>query len=729
MDGTRFFNILKKQKYTLVSIPILVMAIAFVLVRNLPDMYTSRSTIAAGLVDASQQVMLDKNFLQDNKVNQAFGNLMQIMQMKKMYDQVSYQLILHDLTNKKTFRKPSKLMGYLNQDARKHAIATFTELYANREPLSLWNPDQKGLNDVVASMGYDYESLSKKMRIFRVENSDFINVEYDAEDPYLAAFVVNTMCREFMGYHAYITKENERKSISYLGNLLEEKKDSMNNRMDALKNFKIENRILNLSEQIKSIYGQRADFETRIQSVQKEIDANEGALKNINAKLSPNDKSDAEKQLFAMNRAILETTQQINYYEDAFNKSGLSDRVAERKIDSLKEILKQELTQTTQSTMTNPIGTKETLINQKITLEVNRDLAKSSLKSLQTELDKLNKRFDILVPNEAVIQNYEGGINVASQEYVDILKKYNQTKMAYNSSTQLKQIEPAMPGAKQPSKKLLLVVVSGAGSFVICLLVLFILFYMDNSIKYVDELANKTVLPVLGSLPFIAHSSLLDLKQLWEQDNENPEDQYLKNQLRSIRFETENAIGDGKLLTITSFGPGEGKTFVAMCLASAFVMSNKKVLLIDGNFNNPSITAITQPESYLEDYINGNAYPPQPKSEYDLTILGNRGRDISLFELNNEAIIRRKIEELKDVFDIILIELSPLSTLNQSKEWINVADHVLGVYEANKTMTGTNKLQSAYLRSLGEKYAGWVLNKETGEQATKKKRRFFRKNK
>ena len=238
MTGARFLNILKKQKYTLIVLPVVVMAVAFLLVRKMPNVYTSRSTIAAGLVDASQQVMLDKNFLQDNKVNQAFGNLMQIMQMKKMYDQVSYQLILHDLTNSNTFRKPSKLLGYLNDDAKRHAVATFTELYANRQPLSLWNEDQKGLNEVLISMGYDYESLSKKMKVFRVENSDFINVEFDAEDPYLAAFVANTMCREFMGYHAFITKENETKSIKYLGTLLEEKKDSELRRQEQIKRLK-----------------------------------------------------------------------------------------------------------------------------------------------------------------------------------------------------------------------------------------------------------------------------------------------------------------------------------------------------------------------------------------------------------------------------------------------------------------------------------------------------------
>ncbi len=728
MEGKRFLNILKKQKYTLMAIPVLVMVIAFILTRKLPNVYSSKGSLAAGIVKASAQMsILDANPLQESKVSQEFGNMIQLMQMKKVYDQVSYKLILHDLEGEDPFRKASKLMGELNENARKHAITVYKDLYSKRQPLSLWDQDQKGLNDLIISMGYDYESLSKKMRVYRIDNSDFITAEFESESPVLSAFAVNTLFSEFIAYHTSINHESEERTIKFLGDLLNEKRNALDTSMGSLKRFKIDNRLLNLTDQGKSLYAQITEFENKIQEVQKTIDANTGALENLNDKFTSEEQRNIDKVLSSMNQSVISLTEQINIAQDEYTKSGFESKYL-KKIDSLVNAKKLVLTQASNRYTANPNATKDNLVSQRISLEVNRDMAQSGIKSLQKELRRLNNRFDTLVPKEATINTYEGNISVASQEYVEMQKKYNQATMAFNSSAQIKQIEMAMPGNKLPSKKMLLVLVSGIGSLVVCLLVIFLLFYLDNSLKYVDELSNKTNLPVLGTLPYIVHSSLLNLNELWAPDNDSVIDQEFRNQLRSVRFETENCMEGNHMLTVTSLGEGEGKTFLAMCLASAYTMVNKKVLLIDGNFTNNTISTLTDPAYYIEDFLTGRTNIPYPGEETDITIIGNKGQDISLFEINTEAIIRQKIQQLKDAFDIIIVESSSLNTMNQAKEWIAVTDKVIASFEANKVINGEKKIFVGYLKSLNNKYIGWVMNRLTeDEDAPKPKRRFFRK--
>ncbi len=728
MEGLRFLNILKKQKYTLIAIPLLVMAIAFVLTRKLPNVYVSKGSLTAGIIKASAQTsILDKSPLQDSKISQEFGNMIQIIQMKKMYDQVSYKLMLHDLNSKEVpFRKQSKLLGYLNEDAKKHAIAVYSDLYAKRQPLSLWDNDQKGLNELLISMGYDNESLAKKMKVYRIDNSDFITVEFESDSPVLSAFVVNTLCSEFIAYNNTITHESEVNTINYLDTLLKEKRDSFNNSMSNLKQFKIDNHVLNLSDQAKSLYAQMSDFETRIQVMQKDIDASNGAIANINSKFTSDESRDIDRKLAAMNQSNLVIRQQINALQEEYTKSGF-DKKYLAQIDSLSNILKNQINQASDRYTANPTATKENLISQRINLEVNRDLAQSGIKSLQKELRQLNSRFDSLVPKEAVITTYEGKISIAGQEYADVQKKYNQANMSFNGNSQVKQIEMAMPGTKQPSKKMLLVAVSGIGSLVLCLLVLFILFYLDNSIKYADELANKTNLRVLGFLPFINHSSLLDLNQLWDLNNTDPIDKHFRNQLRSVRYETELCMEGNHLLTVTSLSGGEGKTFLAMCLASAYTMVNKKVLLIDGNFTDNAITRLTNPSYYIEDFLNSRTNIPYPGEDTDITIIGNRGNDISLFEINTELVITQKIQQLKDAFDIIIVESPALDTMNQSKEWVTVSDKVTAVFEVNKIIKGEKKILTGYLKSLDTKFVGWVMNMVRDESETAKKSLFKKK--
>jgi len=166
-------------------------------------------------------------------------------------------------------------------------------------------------------------------------------------------------------------------------------------------------------------------------------------------------------------------------------------------------------------------------------------------------------------------------------------------------------------------------------------------------------------------------------------------------------------------LVVTSLVQEEGKTLVSLSLVSAFQMMNKKVLLIDGNFLNPGITIMTQPKYFIEDYLTGRTSLEELNDDGNISVLGNKGRDVSLFEINSESEIEQKLLELKDMFDIILIEASALNTLNQSKEWIVVADRVLCVFEANATMTEEMKDQILYLKDMDSKFIGWIMNKVT----------------
>ena len=65
-----------------------------------------------------------------------------------------------------------------------------------------------------------------------------------------------------------------------------------------------------------------------------------------------------------------------------------------------------------------------------------------------------------------------------------------------------------------PSKKLLLVILSGIISFVFCIVVFFILYFFDDSVKTPEELADKTGVPVLGYLNLLS-SSTIDLRKVW----------------------------------------------------------------------------------------------------------------------------------------------------------------------------------------------------------------------
>ncbi|HEX8460932.1 MAG TPA: AAA family ATPase [Segetibacter sp.] len=703
-----FLKVLSRHKSALAIVPVIAVVITYFLVRNLPDAYTSRARIATGIIDGSAALMNGKE-MQEAQVTLQFGNLVQTMMLKKVVSQVSYKLALHDLTTT-PFRKPAEAWINTSEADRKRAIEILTNKYNTREDLALNIPEENKVYKLLTSAKYDNESLLTDLLVFRVSNSDFIDLNYEAEDPQLTAFVLNTLCKETIAYYTVTVSDNNRKSVDFLDSLVQHKQAALQQKRANLRDYKIRNGILDVNDQASTLISQIADFETKRQDAQKNISSYRGALKNIDGRFNPNDRKFFESSVASLNQDILVTKSRLNAINNEYIKSSFDPKY-KAKADSLQAVLSNQLNKVNDNYSYNPASSKQDLVTQKLNLEVSLELAKNSVSSLSSELNRLNGRLYSLVPNQAAIKHNQDEIDLATTEYTDLSKKYEQARMDASFTVKLKQVETALPGTPKPSKKMMLVILSGIVSFVFCLVVLFVLFYLDDSVNDGNDLANRTKLPVLGSLSLL-RSNKLNLKDVWKNNNETNELQYFKSLLRSLRFELDNNLGKAKVIAITSMKSDEGKTFFALNLAYAYAMINKRVLLIDGNFEGPEITQAVSPAIYLEDYfLSENNTAANFNTDNNLVVIGNRGGDFSLLELSSEAIISGKIQALKSQFDIILIETPSLNKLNKAKEWIMFADKVVPVFEASQTLGNNNTEELQYLNNLNGKFTGWVLNK------------------
>jgi succinoglycan biosynthesis transport protein ExoP len=93
----QFLKLLKRNRITLIAVPVATLIVCFFLVRGLPDQYRSHGSISTGLVDKTEQILSTDEKDQDSEINRKFDNLIQMMLLKKILDQVTYQLLLHDL--------------------------------------------------------------------------------------------------------------------------------------------------------------------------------------------------------------------------------------------------------------------------------------------------------------------------------------------------------------------------------------------------------------------------------------------------------------------------------------------------------------------------------------------------------------------------------------------------------------------------------------------------------
>ena len=709
MEFSNFLKVLARKKFILITIPIVTVLITYFFVSKLPDTYTSRTRIATGITDRSDALLKDKE-VPEVQVTQQFTNLIQTISLKKVISQVSYALMIHDLTAKTPFREPSKMLSSLSSQEKQRALQVYQDKMNKAEELSLSDNEQNKFYRLLISMKYDPGSLLKKIIPYRVSQSDFIDIEYESENPELSAFVLNTLTKDFIDYYASTVKENNTNAVKFLDSLMHQKQQVLNEKIQNMRDYKIKNGILDVNEESGALVGQIAEFEAKKQEAENSLIADKIALQKINADFSKTQQRVGRSSVGQINENIDRIRGRLNAVNEEYIRSNYSPRYKPQ-LDSLQNALAAQIDQVNDKTSYVPSVANKELVTQKMTHEVSAEQGKNNINTINQEINKLNSKLKTMVPNQAALQGLQNDVDIASRDYLDVTKKFDQASMEASYSLKLRQVEMALPGVSAPSKKLLLIILAGILSLVFCIVVLLILFFFDNSIVNTMQLANRTHLPVIGILNLIKGQTL-DLKEVWARSNESTEIQDFKGQLRSIRFEIDSNLTSSKIIAITSLQPGEGKTFVALNLAYAYTMINKRVLLIDGNFHNPAISEMLNPGMFIEDYLLSDNEFILPNVD-GLVVLANKGGDTSLLEINRQSIIQRKLQALKDQFDIILIETPSLNLINKAKEWIIFADMVVPVFEVNHPINSLQKQEVNYLNSLytDSKLTGWILNK------------------
>jgi polysaccharide biosynthesis transport protein len=704
-----FLKFLRKRVYILLLVPLVAMGVCYFLTRQMADTYRSQGRLATGIVDKTDQLIASEEAPQESEINRSFDNLIQLMRMKSVVDQVSYQLLKHDLTvpADSAFLPLSDQMKELSGAAKKQIRTLLQQKLDARQALNPGKALEAQTVGLIESMNYDAASLLDKLTIFRIATSDYLNIEFEGGNPRQTAFVVNTLVEEFLKIYARRLVESNNRSMEFFEKMMLQKRDALNARMEELKTYKIQNKVLNLNEQARSLYGHIIDFETRREVARKDVVAYRAALKNIDQRFEPADRRYLESTLAELNQRIALTKDQLQRTNDQYIRSNFDPQLKNR-LDSLQTTLNRQIRSATDQNAYSPLAAKTDLVNHKLELEIALQLAQNSIASIEAEVNRLNRKYDGMVPNEASIQQFETSIEIAGKEYIEALQRYNNARLESYSPSTLKLVEPATLGTVQPSKKILLVLLAGVASFVVCLFVFFLMYFLDNAVRTVAQLADTTGLPVLGRINRVSTDPPSALAPTWLDDpgQSDKSTSLYRDLIRSLRYEIDEEGPGTKLIAVTSLHGKAGKTDLIYGLAWAYSRIHQRVLILDGNFINPTISKHSQRQESLEDFLQNKVSPSFLETKSVLTTVGG---DVSLLEIADERTIQEKLAYLKQHFDVILVETPALTGFNKAKEWIFFSDRVVAAFPFGKAIKDTDRAKLNYLRSRGAVLSGWVL--------------------
>ena len=170
-----------------------------------------------------------------------------------------------------------------------------------------------------------------------------------------------------------------------------------------------------------------------------------------------------------------------------------------------------------------------------------------------------------------------------------------------------------------------------------------------------------------------------------------------------------------KAIMFTSTSPENGKTFITANLAITLAQANKKVIIIDTDIRKPRLHKIFELENEigLSDYLRNTSdglYIRKTNIE-NLSIVTAGTLVSNPSELLGQDKFRKTIEALKEKYDYVIIDSSPILMVTDSILVSRIVDATILIAVYNETRLDDLKSAIRRINYVGGNVAGIVLNK------------------
>jgi len=483
-----------------------------------------------------------------------------------------------------------------------------------------------------------------------------------------AADIVNGIAIEFNNYDLEKNSEVADKILDFIDNTIASIDIELSNSENSLERFKKENKIVDVDMAAGSISRQLEELQTEIFAYDHEINLFGKIRKDITVNndigkflLSLSGRSENSAILTQLSRlqALLEQRDQIKIQ-------------ATENSEVYKSIQLQLENQ--QNLLT------KTLLNEELQLKAKRE---SRLKEIGTIENRLGR----IPQQQAEYGRLTRLFTINEKFYSMLLEKkaeFSITRAGYVPQHIILQEARANTPPVSPNKALIISACMVVG-FIAGFILIITRYLLYNEINSLEEVGQYTEAALLGIVP--KYKREIPISQLLV--DKNPKS-VISEAFRSIRTNMQFISNDegAKIVALTSTISGEGKTFNAINLAGVIAFSGLKVVILDLDLRKPKIhlgfnvennqgistlligkdkleDCITKSSLINLDFITAGPIPPNPA------------------ELIINPRMSVLLEQLKTIYDIIIIDLPPVGIVSDGIPIMQIADYPLYILRAN----------------------------------------------
>jgi polysaccharide biosynthesis transport protein len=664
--------------------------------------------LATPVFRATATLIIEEDSSRILNINETFGYQPQVYQDLRYYNT---QLKL--LKSKSLAEKVAKKMNLPSRQEFAGGSAKRVTAIGQRNSPRIKPPDP--YSDIAGN-------ILNNVEVKPVRETKLVEVSYLSPSPVLAAEVVNTLAEQFITFAIERRYETTQQASDFLSEQISGLREDLAAKERELQRYGQEKQILFLSESESTEVNKFANLNQAY---------NDALIERIRAESAYREIKDLDvdsiPQLVnnpSVQQLRTDYTRAKNEYEEKIKlfKPDYPEMIQIRgRLESMKSELRKTVNAAEseyQSALRREESLKSVLEKQK--LDVSKMNSNAILyNSLKIEVENKRKLLNTLVEkqNETLVSSRLGSLKTSGISIVDRAEV------------------PRVPISPRKALNLILALILGlSGGVGLC----FLLEYLDNTVKGPEEVEKLTGLPSLGIVP---HFSADDKDS--RKDENGPSENgdrpgldpesgaktidlinyyypklAISEHYRTIRtsFLLSHANRPPRTIVFTSSLPQEGKTSTIVNVAVSFAQLQQRVLVIECDLRKPRFHQIfSLPRTKgLSSYLTGRVplkEAIEKTSLENIWVLPCGPIPPNPAELLNSTKMRDVMAEVRDVFDIVLIDTPPVLAVIDPIIVSALADSVVLVVQANKIprksfMNSVNELKKNNAKIIGVVFNG-----------------------
>ncbi|MBS9460951.1 hypothetical protein KIM67_00915 [Flagellimonas sp. 389] len=571
-----FVRLLLRHAGLLIAMPIILASLVFYLTQDEPKVYNSKARVYTGIATGSN-IELENTKIDFRATNTAYDNLLNLIKARTTIEIVGLKLftqhmVLDSADIKIISReKYQRLMESVPEEVKDLVVKgdvekTFENFVKLKESnhtnyiyqlINLDHPD------------YSIEKINGRVGLRRISNSDFVDIEFESEDPGICQNTLLILCEVFVELNADIKVNQSDAVVKYFQGQLGKSTISLRGAEDELLQFNQSNNIINYYEQTKHIAAEKEEFEIKYLEVFRQHNAAKAVLDILESKLKTHELKRVSservmglrKELSSLSFDVSMLTLGIEADSTIQNKKAKEAALKMKRIAEIEQQMVENIDTIYVTDYDNKSLASTSVLADWLQNTIGYEGTKAQLKVMDEKRKEFEKLYQEFSPLGATMKRLERKIDIAEREYLSLLHslglaKLRQQNVELKSNIKLTEV-PFFPISPKPSKRMLLVIVAGMVGFVLVAATILVLELLDGNINTATRAADKIELKVSSIFPVISDkNNKIDYEYLQNKAVNAISRNIILNQYKKEK-ESEPVIN-----MLFSTQENEGKTFI-----------------------------------------------------------------------------------------------------------------------------------------------------------------------